>query len=202
MHQGGAGRKKAQHGIACSFPALFPTLPDPGPAVSQAQRAGAGPRSGGRGSPTAPRRVWADLPWERSVPADRRARRRPGYPSNQQLAFGALVPRHSGVIDLPSQVRGEIIVCLLLSPPKFKEKMRFCLLALDHGVFFPAGLISKAPLLPFSCQTSAGSYRWHHDRRPWGWGIGPSAGRRHSSAPGKALRSPRGEISTPLRTET
>lgn len=72
--------------------------------------------------------------------------------------------------------------------------MRFCLLALDHGVFFPAVLISKPPLLPLGCQTSAGSYQRHDNGCPWVWGISLSAGCQHGSALGKALMSPRGKF--------
>lgn len=48
--------------------------------------------------------------------------------------FGALSLRNYGSTQ---QRHREIIVCLLLSPLKFQEKMRFLLLALDPGVFPP-----------------------------------------------------------------
>lgn len=50
---------------------------------------------------------WADLwcagPRECSMPADRRPRHHPGYPS----ASSSPLPCHSGVIELPSQVAGK-----------------------------------------------------------------------------------------------
>lgn len=77
--------------------------------------------------------------------------------------------------------------------------MRFRLLALHHGVFFPAVLFSKCPLLPLSCQRSAGSCQRHYNPCPWVRGISPSAGCRHGSAPGKALMSSRGKFQPHLR---
>lgn len=44
--------------------------------------------------------------------------------------------------------RREIIVCLLLGPQKSKEKMRFCLLALEHGVFLPCCADFHVPTPP------------------------------------------------------
>lgn len=161
---------------------LFSALPDLGPAPPRLSkpRRGPGPRDGGIAA--APRR---------SLPAALIYRAAGGWSALcQQIVVPAVAPvihqpaahfRSAGPLSLRNyrstqQSRREIIVCLLLSPLKLKEKMRFRLLASDHGVFLPTVLISKSPLLPFSCQTSAGSYQQRSDPRPWVWGISPSAG--------------------------
>lgn len=64
--------------------------------------------------------------------------------------FGALSLRNYGSTQ---QRYREIIVCLLLSPLKFQEKMRFLLLALDPGVF-PPHLLGLFPNSHCSCSAT------------------------------------------------
>lgn len=83
------------------------------------------------------------------VEGELRASRSPAPPSpwlsiSQRLA----APLSLRSYRAPRQNHGEIIVCLLLGPQKSKEKMRFCLLALDHGVFLPCRAGFHVPMPP------------------------------------------------------
>lgn len=102
------------------------------------------------------------------------------------------------------QSRREIIVCSLLSPGKFKEKMRFRLLALDHGVFFPAVLILKSPTPPIQLPNKRRELPAALQPVPPGRGaqpVGRLAAGTAQLCSGKGFDEPKGEISTPLWTK-
>lgn len=81
------------------------------------------------------------------VEGEFRASRSPA-PSSPRLSISQQLaaPLSLQSYRAPQQNRREIIVCLLLGPRKSKEKMRFCLLALDHGVFLPCRAGFHVPL--------------------------------------------------------
>lgn len=167
---------------------LFSALPDLGPAPLRLRklRRIPGARDGGRlCSPEEVSPHRADLPGGGSALC-------------QQIIVPAVAPvihqpaarfQSAGPLSLRNyrstrQSRREIIVCSLLSPGKFKEKMRFRLLALDHGVFFPAVLIFKIPHSSHSAAKQAqGATGGVTTSAPGSGGSARrQAGRRHGSA--------------------